>query len=75
MPINAAFHQEIILFFKESHYFSTSVAMTPLYTGRQCYGPIFCRMDYYPALLPLNESENDMAVKGIIIEELYCLWE
>ena len=24
MPINAAFHQEIILFFKESHYFSSN---------------------------------------------------
>ena len=44
--------------------------MTPLYTGRQCYGPIFCQMDYYPPLLPLNESENVMAVKGIIIDEL-----
>ena len=26
-------------------------------------------MDYYTGLLPLSESENDMADKGIIIEK------
>lgn len=27
-------------------------------------------MDYYPGLLPISESENEMADKGMIIEEL-----
>ena len=49
---------------------STLVAMTPLYTDSQCYTQRFCRMDYYPGLLPISESENEMADKGMIIEEL-----
>ena len=46
--------------------------MTQLYTGNRCYTQSFCRMEYYPGLLPLSENELIplMADPGIIIGDL-----